>query len=295
MTRDHSLDPTTLGFSTACFARHSIAQAAEKGGRLGFRAIELLAFDGARHSQGPLAGFWFDRMSATERQRLRAIVEPFEHVSTHAPFIDLPLFTHNPGIHEECVRQIRVAIEATAFLGGHTTTMHINSRTQCQYGDYVSEVIETLRALGDAAAAAGVTITVETGFPSSNDAFVETVMAVGHPAVGANVDVGHIVGHLPAALRGTDAGKEMFEKQLLALVRALGDKAYHFHLHDVRANDFRDHRRVGVGVVPFPALFRLLTEMGYDGLLIFELEEPDFEAALSESRDYVLRCMTGAT
>ena len=253
------LDPMKLSFSTACLANHNLAEAARVGRELGFRGIELLAFDGYRHSQGDLAGFYFDRLTTEEKDRLRELVAPFAHVSTHAPFIDISLFAPNPSVREEAFRQIVVAIGATAFLGGSTTTAHVCGKSGYGFEEYRGEVVDTFRRLGDLAGEAGITLTIETGFPVGVDAFAGLIHDIVHPAVGANVDVGHLVGYLPAEVRGTTEGAERYRQTLLAQLEALGDKVYHFHLHDLRESDFRDHRAVGRGFLDYRAIMRWLS------------------------------------
>lgn len=277
-------NPTKLGFSTACLADYTLAEAARVGQDLGFRAIELLAFDGYRHSQGELAGFYFDRMSPRERRQLQRIVEPFDHVSTHAPFMDMPLFSPNPGIRDAAFRQIEAAIEATAFLGGCTTTCHACGKLWRELDEFWDEMLDTFRALGNRAGDAGISLTIETGYPVGVEPFARLIHEIDHPAVGANVDVGHLVGYLPAAVRGSEGGAAAYRATLMEQLTALGAKVYHFHLHDVRAGDFRDHRAAGRGFLDFEAIVGWCHEVRYEGLLVFELEEPDKVEALRESR-----------
>ena len=111
-----------LGLSSACHPGLTLDEAAQRGHELGFRTFEMLAFDGYRHSQGILRGFYFEHMTARERDDLRAIADRFDHVSTHAPFIDMTPLAPNPSVRETAVRQLEIAIEAVAFLGGTTTT-----------------------------------------------------------------------------------------------------------------------------------------------------------------------------
>jgi sugar phosphate isomerase/epimerase len=291
----NALDPTKLGFSTACLANHSLEEAARIGRELGFAGIELLAFDGYRHSQGDLAGFYFDRLTTAEKDRLQCVVAPFEHVSTHAPFIDVALFAPNPGVREEAFRQIAVAIEATAFLKGSTTTAHVCGKTGYAFGEYRSEVVDTFRQLGNHAGEAGITVTIETGYPVGVDPFAGLIHDIAHPAVGANVDVGHLVGYLPVEVRRTPEGPERYRQTLLAQLEALGDKVYHFHLHDLRESDFRDHRAVGRGFLDYRAIMRWCVNAGYEGLFAFELEESDMVEALRESKAAVEAAMRAGT
>jgi sugar phosphate isomerase/epimerase len=281
------LDPHKLGFSTASLPGHSIAEAAAVGRDLGFRTIELLAFDGFRHSQGQLAGFWFDGLCDAERERLRDVLAPFAHRATHAPFVDAPLFTHNLGIRAETLRQQQVTIEATAWLGGSTTTLHVNQKIGYALDEYRGEIVETFRALGDRAADHGITLTIETGFPPGVETFAALIHEIGHPAVGANLDVGHLVGYEPRERWREPDGPALYNDTLLRQVQALGDKLLHLHLHDVRAQDMRDHCEVGAGVVDYRRLMRCLADHGFTGLMTFELEAPDLVGALTRSKALV--------
>ena len=117
------------------------------------------------------------------------------------------------------------------------------------------------------------------------------------PAVGATVDVGHVRGCVPRERWGTPAGVEELNQHIAYLLQTLGEKVVHFHIHDVRRADFRDHRGLGDaatnGVIDFPRLMTQVTGSGYAGLWILELEEPDREAALRRSRDFLAATMRG--
>lgn len=277
-------DPTRLGFSTACFAGMSLEEAARRGAAMGFATIELLAFDGYCHSQGVLPGFYFEHMSASEREALRELVSPFENVSTHAPFIDMAPLAPNPSVRRTARRQLEIAIEAVAYLGGTTTTTHAAPRQGCSFAQWKGEAVDLWRRLGDLAGEAGVTVTIETGCPTAIEEFAELVWAIDHPCVGANVDVGHLRALVPAAQHGTDEGAALYNDLLETHVRSLGEKVFHFHLHDIRLTDFRDHRAAGRGFLDYERLLGVARELDYLGLLVFELEEPDMARALAESK-----------
>jgi sugar phosphate isomerase/epimerase len=286
-------DASRLGFSNACFANTSLARAAELGAATGFRCIELLAFDGYRHSQGTLAGFYFEHMTGAERDALRQLASHFEHISTHAPFIDMAPLAPNPSIRETARRQLEIAVESAAFLGASTTTTHVAPKAGCELPEFLDELKDLYRRLGDQAAAAGVTVTIETGYPVPVEQFAELIWGIDHPAVGANVDVGHLRGTIPRELHGTPEGAALYNDALEAHVRSLGAKLYHFHLHDINPQTFRDHRAAGRGFLDYPRLLRTAAEIGYRGLLVFELEEPDMEQALADSRATILAAMEG--
>ena len=277
-----------LAFSTASLPGYRLADACRMGLELGFAAVEFLGFDGYCHSQGELAGFYFERMTEGEREALRELAAPFGHVSTHAQFFELPLLSPNPALREVAVRQLEIAIEAVAYLGGTTTVTHAAPKATHSLEESWEELIALYRHLGDQAAARGVRVTIETTFPPRVDDFARLIHDIDHPAVGANVDVGHLTPQVPAEVRGTPAEGPCYNDLLEQHLRSLGPKLYHFHLHDVRAGDLRDHRACGRGIIDYARLLRVAAELDYAGVFAFELEEPDRLEALAESRDCLL-------
>ena len=285
------MDIRKLGANNASLAGFSLDDAIAKLLDMGFYTIELLAWEGAVHSQGELAGYGFDDMSPAERDRLRAAVEPFGHVATHLPFVEMPLFTYNRPLAAFVKEQFKVGIEGTGFLGGETATLHVWPRAQRDVHEYWSDMVDTFRELADHGARWDVKVAIETMFPRSIDEFVGLIADVDRPNFGANVDVGHLTGctdvRATAADRGTPAAEQRYMECLLRLLGRLGDKLFHLHLHDVRREDWRDHRATGRGFLDFDAIMAKLVEMGYPHLLTFELEEPDVVPALAESKRFI--------
>lgn len=278
------MDKEKLGFETACWRGYSLFEALRKGKKLGFKTVELSVYNNI----GKLPGFWFRKLSHQERQQLKQALVGYKYISTHAPFIDLPLFTYNEEIKQVALTQIKEAIDATYFFDGRVTIVHANAKSGFQLHEYWDEMLETFRALGDYAAQYATRLGIETGFPNTVKEYTNLIIEIDHPQVGATIDVGHIVAYMERELRGTNRGMEKFNQILLQIVEILKEKLYHFHLHDVSKHDFRDHRMtVGEGVVDFARLFSYLTEVSYDGQLIFELEEENKEESLKKSKEYI--------
>ena len=151
-------------------------------------------------------------------------------------------------------------------------------------------MLDVYRRLGDYALehGNGVKLGVETGYPEEAQTFARLVREIDHPAVGATLDVGHVRNSVPKDQWGTDAGIAKLNDDIAYLVETLGDTLIHFHIHDVRRADFRDHRGLGNlddnGVIDFPRLVSTLARTPYAGLWILELEEPDREEAITRSR-----------
>jgi sugar phosphate isomerase/epimerase len=278
------VDASKVGAGLGCFANHGFWEAIERAAELGFRSIELLSVEGSRHGIGLLPGIWLDGISADDLARLGRALAPFAHTSVHAPFVDAPLFTYNRGIARESLRQVEACVEVAGQLGLRAVAVHANRRALLDARDYWDDMVAVFRRLGDAASAAGTVVGLETGYPDRFDQFVDLVRAIDHPAVGATVDVGHVAFLLESGPRGTAEGAAAYNRNVVELIRALGERVVHAHLHDVRRADWRDHRALGTGMLDLPAMVAAFRAIGYEGLLQIELEEPAQEEALAASR-----------
>lgn len=283
----------TLGVNTASLAGYPLDRALETAARIGFQGVELLAFEGATHSQGELCGVWFHDLDTAAKDRLLRLLEPIPRRSLHAPFSDAPLLTYNKRTRENAMAQIRETIDLAAFVGATAIATHANRRNNLPLEVFWPEMLDVYRRLGDYALSHGngVKLGVETGYPEGVRTLARLVKEIDHPAVGATVDVGHVRGSVPKDQWGTPEGITRLNDDLHWLLDALGDKLIHFHIHDVRRADFRDHRGLGNleenGVIDFPRLLDHVQRLDYAGLWILELEEPDREEALIRTREYL--------
>ncbi len=259
---------------------------------MGFQTVELLAYAGGRHSIGALAGFWFAQLTDAEREHLRDTAKPFRHIAAHAPFVHVPLITYNDEIQKVAAKQVKDTIDATAYLRGSMTVIHMNPKPPFAMSEYWNEMVDVCRTLGDYAAGRNVLIGVETGFPPGVEDYIALIDSIDHQAVGAAIDVGHVVDSVPAGLRNSTTGIQKFNDNLMEIISALGNRVIHFHLHDVAANNWRDHRTAGTGIIDFHRLFSHLLASGYNQLMTFELEEQNREEALLQSRKYIENIIT---
>lgn len=281
-----------LGASTACLAGVPLLEAIQQIQRLGFGTIELIAYTGARHSVGEIPGFSYHDAPAFERARVLAATRPFAHITAHLPFQDLHLFSSAADERQMAVARIQQGLDGLAYLKGELGVMHVGWPGKGKrFRDIWQPMVDTLRALGDYAGERGLDLGIETMQPDSAREYAELVAAVNHPRVGAAIDTGHIRGSteigLPPDRRDTPEARERFNDVLNRLVKDLGRKVLHFHLSDVRREDWADHHTIGSGIVDFRRLFTTLREMQYNRLFVFELEEPDAVDALERSKAHV--------
>lgn len=287
-----SLEVERLGASTACLAGLTLPEALGTLARLGFSTVEIIAYTGARHSVGPIPGFDYRAASPEEREAVYRATRGFRHLSAHMPFDGLQLFSSDAERRRSSLEQLKGAMDGLAYLEGSLAVVHAGwPERGSTYREIWPRMVETLRMLGDYAGERGLTIGLETMQPDSVPEYIGLLADVDHPRVGATIDTGHIRGAreigLPEERRDSAEGRTRFNDVLDELVEALGEKTVHVHLSDVRSADWRDHQAIGTGIVDFARFFDTLRAQRYDGLLVFELEEPETVRALGASKAYV--------
>lgn len=272
-----------LSASTACFAGHSLDAALRLAAEMGFKAVELTLWGEAFHSQGDLPGLWWRDADAAERRQLRDALEPFAVVDGHLPFVDCRLVSANKFVEALCRELIAEALDALAELGGQTAVFHVAPFPARSHDELWVRLADACRWLGDRADAAGVRVALETGYPVG-DEFPRFLDSVDPGAVGACLDVGHLTAAVGREARNTDHGAHAYNDYLMRLVEQLGPRLRHLHVHDVRYDDWRDHREVGTGILDFAELLDCLRAGGFAGRLTLELEEADPLGALERSK-----------
>jgi sugar phosphate isomerase/epimerase len=283
-----------IGATTSCLSDLTLAQSVDGIRKSGIQGLTLLAFEGTRHSHGDLAGFWFRGLSTPQRQELKAMTTGFRRLAIHAPFADLPLFSYDPRVAELSMDRVRESIDAASYLGASVVIVHANPRANRPVQYFWQDMVATFRSLGEYAGDRGVRIGIETGYPTNVDQFVDLLEAVGHFAVGATLDCGHMLRYVERELWGTPVGAAQLNDLLVDMAQQLGPMIVHCQLHDVDGSNWVDHQAVGRGVIDFRSLLRELHTVGYDGMLELELESRQEEqlAAMVESRDELERLIT---
>ena len=268
-----------------------MGDAISTGLALGFTSVEILGFEGERHSQGELCGFAFCDRDDEDVAALARLLEPCGRISVHAPFISAPLLAANAGIRREVMRQVEGCLRGIARVGGAYCTIHLNNVPFWTHAAWRRSALSALRRLGDLGQAEGVTIAVETGGWTSDageEDYCSLIEQTDHPFVGACIDTGHVCSYYPAELRGTSEGIAAHNQILNRIVARLGPSLAVFHLHDNRPMDFRDHRVPGGGITDWPRFMATVREADFSGPLLLELEEPDCAKALAGGKQVLL-------
>ncbi len=250
-------------------AGYGLLDALQKARDMGFRSVmSLPGGPAARHSLGPFPTLEFYDSTEGRKREIADALANFERIAIHQAWDD----------------QWPRWIDCAARFGARIVTVHSGRpRDGRRSSDFVAERSEQLRRIGDCAAESCLQVGIENEGGTCDD-YLDLVESVGHPSVGATLDLGHCA-YFHSVVAANDPAERVagLNETIGTMVRTLDEKLYSLHVHDVRAADWRDHRCIGRGVIDFPALFRELRRIGYAGLMEIELEEPDTESAATES------------
>ncbi|MCL5271236.1 MAG: sugar phosphate isomerase/epimerase [bacterium] len=254
-------------------AGYTLTEGLEKARQLGFQSIMTLpGGPNARHSLGAFPTLDFHGSTEAHRRKLKAALAPFKHVS----------------LHQAWDTDWQTWIECARCVGARIVTVHAGRRgTDQTPRQFIDTRRKFLLPLTEAAGGAGIRIGLENEGGARED-YLALIEAVGGETVGATIDVGHCAYFSEvAAVADGDERVVRMNDLLCALVDALGGRLYHFHVHNVRKADWRDHRSVPDGVVDYARLFARLDRIGYGGLFDIELEEPEMERQAARSGQYL--------
>lgn len=271
-----SFIPGVLGANTA-ISGYELFQAIDLIRELGFETIEIHPMGVPEATAGRFPGFQFDRLTGGEKQKIKSALSGFRHVTSHLPYTDLHYLSLFEPVAEFSVRQIDIAIEATAWLGGKLAVLHPEVPSGRTLDQAWPDVLRRMRRWGDMAKEGGLRLALETGFPRSVREFVRLIREIDHDHVGATIDVGHqsryaeLLARVKPEERGTAAGIQAYNDVTHQIIDELGEKVFHLHIHDIEPDTWQEHKPLIHGFVDYPRLFRKLQEIRYQGLLVFEI------------------------
>jgi len=292
---------TQLGVNTASLAGLSLDDALTAAARMRFASVELLAFDGMEHRAGQLAGFWFSELPQARRKRILRLLEPFDRRAVHLPFADERPLSYNRRIAQLSVKLIEEGIRGARYFGASTAVIHLNPPTNTGWptlGGHRGRAIDFLRRLADYAAKRGVRLGMETMYPPSFRDFASLVHETDHPALGATLDVGHVVQAAELGPLRRPRPTRRFITRLneieCELTKLLGPKLFHAHLHGLDPVTLRDHCMPDTGVLDFARIFSAFGNVNYDGMLSLELEVLPARQAVRKSRKFFAKLLDRA-
>ncbi len=116
-----------------------------------------------------------------------------------------------------------------------------------------------------------------SGWEKQECLFLGLIQEIGHPHVGATIDVGHqkeyaeLQARVKPGEKGTPAGIKAYNDINHELIDRLGPKLFHFHVHDIEPDTWAEHKPLIHGFIDYPRLIKKLRKTNYQGLLIFEI------------------------
>ncbi|HWR53165.1 MAG TPA: sugar phosphate isomerase/epimerase family protein [Bryobacteraceae bacterium] len=270
--------PSQLTAAGCCLTNLGFEGTLQKIFDLGFSGVEIATFAEKTGPAGDTYPFAVvDQLGASDRARLKTLVKRFRHVSTHLPYYpDFRPIAADVALREKSRRELLRSVDDSGFWQASVATVHLASEKGLSFGDARTDLIGFYRELGDRAASHGVRIGIETTRPYRVGEYLDLIEAVDRGNVGGTVDVGHIgffrhdLGVADADL-GSARGIQRYNDLLIEVVKGLGPKLFHCHVHDVRARDWQDHHVPGTGIIDFVRLFEHLSIAGYDKLFAAEI------------------------
>lgn len=256
-------------------AGYCLADALARARELGFQSVMALP-NGPRaeHSLGPFPTLGFYGADAGRKREIAAALAPFQHRA----------------LHQAWDNEWERWLDCATTIRAEVLTIHAGRPRDGQsWRQFLAERCALFLRIGDAAAEAGVRIGIENEGGRSDD-YLELIVTLAHPAVGATLDIGHCAYFAEVlAAAAPERRAERLNDTIGSLVTRLGHKLCSVHAHDVREPDWRDHRCVGSGVIDFPRLFAELGRLRYAGFFEIELEEPAREEAALATGEHLSR------
>lgn len=294
--RAAALDASLIGANTA-ISGYGLEEAIGLLRKLRFSTIEIHPMGSPLPTRGQFPGFQFDRLTRKDKQAIAGSLRGFRHLSTHLPYTHLNYFAPDEAVARTSVREIEIALEATAYFSAELAVIHALPASGFTPEEVWPVMARRLREWGDRARKGGFRLAVETGYPKSVRAFVRLIEEVDHPNVGCTIDVGHQSGYqelldrVSPEQRSTTYGIRTYNDTTLAIMEQLGGKIFHLHVHDIDPMTWKEHQPIGTGFVDYPRLVRKLRDIDYRGLLVLEIAAPadEMPARLAESKQRLER------
>ena len=244
--------------------------------RLGFNALEFHPMGTPVPTPGEFPGFKWNTLEAAQRTRLKEALKSFPYLTAHLPYRGINYFSTGAAEAAKGIATVDEALEGSLWLGAKTMVIH-PLRSDRTFEQHLPVMVKEFRRWGDRAAKSGARLALETGYPSSVKEFVTLIREINHPAVGATLDVGHqktyteLLARVKPEEKGTPKARQAYNDVNIELVRQLGEKLIHLHIHDIDPATWQEHKPMETGFVDYPRLLSELAKVNYKGLFIFEI------------------------
>ncbi|HDJ89380.1 MAG TPA: sugar phosphate isomerase/epimerase [Thermoprotei archaeon] len=104
--------------------------------------------------------------------------------------------------------------------------------------------------------------------------YIDIIKRIDHPYIGATLDLGHC-GFFQEILIVKELSKriKILNKIICSLIRDLGSKLFLLHVYNIDTARWIDHRSLPNEAIDFHRVIKTLSDIGYNGFYIIELEE----------------------
>jgi sugar phosphate isomerase/epimerase len=249
-----------LGYSSNAFKKHSIYEAVEEIGRLGFRGIEIMCKRPHVHASDFGEAEWPRLKSCVEAKNLKVInlncSTLFAVGNGHPPAQEGPPEEDV----EDRIAHTKQSLRLASYLGCRNISIPTGTPpqnlTREEFKDLFRQRLQKVLPLAEELDV-DVLVEPEPGLLGDNlghfKAFIEEVRS---PALGVNFDIGHFycLGEDPSA-----AFEQMFPW------------VGHVHLDDIARSRIHNHLIPGRGVIDFLEIFKAMARLGYDRDICLEL------------------------
>ncbi len=245
--------------------------------RIGFQTVEAMTQGALRPGPSAAPGVVLADWSEEEKRQVKRSIKRFKHRSVHLPFGGLVVVSSDKELQARSRRIMEGALETAAFLEVEFAVIHCIPPRGVPREKAWPELIDLYRKWGDRAGQLGFRLGVETGYPGSVETFVQFVQDLDHPHIGATIDVGHQINYpefrrqFGKKIPNSPDAYRAYNDVIHLLIDRLGEKLWHFHIHDIDPTVWREHKPLVHGVIDYPRLFAKLAQTGFSGLLVFEI------------------------
>jgi len=281
-----------VGANTA-ITGYELFESIELLGSLGMTCIEIHPMGRPEPTPGKYPGFQWDTLDASARRRLKQSLRSFRHITTHLPYTGLNYMSADPAERGHAIKTIETAMQGSAELGAKLAVLHPLGLTDQQLPTRWDEFLDRFRIWAAMAKKNGMRLTLETMFPRSVRDFVRLIREVDHPNLGCTIDVGHqsryaeLVARVKPEDRATPEGIRAYNDTTLDIAERLGNKVWHYHVHDIDPGTWVEHKPLIHGFVDYERLFAMMRRQNYRGVLLLEIGGPadSMPGHLREAKD----------
>lgn len=284
-----------LGFFTACLAGLELEEVIEWAAGKGFEALELAAWPKSGEGYTP-CHLDATTIDAEEAGRIRRLFESHGMTISSLGCYENPIAADSG---QRIVEHVRRLIDAASLLGVETVGTFVGGNPLAGPKENVRKIGEVFRPLATYAEDHGVKLVIENcpmlnwqrfglpgNFAYSPELWDALFEEVPNPNFGLNLDPSHL------HWLGIDARRVIVD---------YAERIFHAHAKDtemlprgqyrygVLANQLTDnpwvsgwwrYRIPGRGEIDWTAFIGMLTDVGYDGVLSIEHEDPELEGTV---------------